>query len=111
MSDFQATLAQAASKNGELLSTLAQTDHAAPSLKQSSAYISDLETQIAALDKELKKLHETTEDERKDHLKYRDSTVKRFAHRLGGTKGKEKFASKQEVLYPLDAIVVCAVVC
>jgi len=107
MPDFRTTLAQAASKNGELLSTLAQTDHAAPGLKQSLAYISDLETQLAALDKELKKLHEVTEDERKDHLKYRDSTVKRFAHKLGGKKGKEKFVTKQEVLKHAVGYMYC----
>ncbi|KAK5721308.1 hypothetical protein LTR17_014678 [Elasticomyces elasticus] len=96
MSNFSATLAEAAAKNGELLSTLAQTDHAPPALKQNKAYISDLQTQLGALDQELKKLHAITEDERKDHLKYRDSTVKRFAHKLGGKKGTEKFVSKQE---------------
>ncbi|KAK5720519.1 hypothetical protein LTR17_014920 [Elasticomyces elasticus] len=96
MSTFSAALAEAATKNGELLSTLAQTDHAPPALKQNKAYISDLQTQLGALDQELKKLHAITEDERRDHLKYRDSTVKRLAHKLGGKKGTEKFVSKQE---------------
>ncbi|KAK4889289.1 hypothetical protein LTR27_011895 [Elasticomyces elasticus] len=96
MSTFSAALAEAATKNGELLSTLAQTDHAPPALKQNQAYISDLQTQLGALDRELKKLHAITEDERKDHLKYHDSTVKRLAHKLGGKKGTEKFVSKQE---------------
>lgn len=31
-----------------------------------------------------------------DHIKYRDSNVKRYFHKLGGSKGKEKFVSKQE---------------
>ncbi|KAK5728974.1 hypothetical protein LTR15_002115 [Elasticomyces elasticus] len=96
MSTFSAALAEAATKNGELLSTLARTDHAPPALKQNKAYISDLQTQLDALDQELKKLHVITEDERKDHLKYHDSTVKRLAHKLGGRKGTEKFVSKQE---------------
>ncbi|KAK5700770.1 hypothetical protein LTR97_005287 [Elasticomyces elasticus] len=96
MSTFSAALAEAATKNGELLSTLAQTDHAPPALKQNKAYISDLQTQLGALDQELKKLHAITEDERKDHLKYHDSTMKRLAHKLGGKRGTEKFVSKQE---------------
>jgi len=41
-------------------------------------------------------LHEITEDERKDHIKYRDSNVKRWIHKLQGSKGKDKFSSKQE---------------
>ncbi|TKA24832.1 hypothetical protein B0A50_06561 [Salinomyces thailandicus] len=96
MSQLSSTLREASDKNNELLSTLSQTEYAPPSLKQNTAYIDDLKSQIASTDKELKKLHETTEDERKEHLKYRDSTVKRFMHKLGGSSGKEKFASKQE---------------
>ena len=96
MSQLSSNLREAASRNHELLSALAKTDYAPTSLKQNTAYILDLQSQIKATDLELQKLHKTTEDERKDHLKYRDSTVKRFAHKLGGTKGKEKFTSRQE---------------
>lgn len=96
MSQFTQALANAAVRNRELLSTLAQTDYAATALQQNKSYTSDLESQIRATDKELKKLHTITEDERKDHLKYRDSTFKRYAHKLGGSKGQAKFSSKSE---------------
>ena len=96
MSQLSSTLAQASQRNHELLSTLSQTDYAAPALMQNIAYITNLQSQIAATAKKLKGLHAITEDERKDHVKYRDSTVKRFMHKLGGEKGKAKFASKQE---------------
>jgi hypothetical protein len=39
------------------------------------------------------RLHAITEDERKNHLKYRYSTVKRYLHKFGGR--QTKFASKQ----------------
>jgi hypothetical protein len=97
MAQLHTALAEASQRNSELLSVLAETDYATPALKQNVAYITDLSKQLAALKKDLAKLHAITEDERKDHLKYRDSTMRRFAHKLGGQKGKDKFASKQEV--------------
>lgn len=96
MSQLSQTLANAASHNHELLSVLAETDYAAKTLQQNTSYITDLEAQTKATEKELRKLHAITEDERKDHVKYRDSTFKRYAHKLGGRKGEAKFASKSE---------------
>jgi hypothetical protein len=96
MSQLTQALTNAATRNRELLSVLTQTDYADKTLQQNAAYISDLDTQIKATDKELKKLHALTEDERKDHVKYRDSTFRRYAHKLGGRKGEAKFASKSE---------------
>lgn len=96
MSDLTVSLQNAAAKNRELLATLAQTDYATTALKQNTSYYEDLERQLKITDGELKKLHRITEDERKDHLKYRDSTFKRYAHKMGGKKGSEKFTSKQE---------------
>lgn len=96
MSEFTTALASAANRNRELLSTLAETDYAATALRQNTSYISDLESQLKTTDKEIRKLHAITEDERKDHVKYRDSTFKRYAHKLGGRKGEAKFVSKSE---------------
>ncbi|KXT17658.1 hypothetical protein AC579_9048 [Pseudocercospora musae] len=96
MSQLDSTLREAADKNNELLAELRQTDYAPSSLKQNKSYISDLKAQIANTDKELARLHSITEDERKDHVKYRDSNVKRYMYKMGGTKGKDKFASKAE---------------
>jgi hypothetical protein len=96
MSQLTQALTNAASRNHELLSVLAETDYAAKTLQQNSSYITDLEAQTKATEKELRKLHAITEDERKDHVKYRDSTFKRYAHKLGGRKGEAKFASKSE---------------
>ncbi|KAK5155255.1 hypothetical protein LTS14_006210 [Recurvomyces mirabilis] len=96
MSSLRTTLAEAAEQNHDLIIILSRTDYAGPVLKENGSYTSDLSTQIGALNKELKQLHATTEDERKDHLKYRDSTVKRYAAKMRGHKGQEKLASQQE---------------
>ncbi|KAK6439741.1 hypothetical protein LTR95_004043 [Oleoguttula sp. CCFEE 5521] len=93
---FAMRLQSAAARNKELLSIIAQTDHAPSALSQNTVYIIDLDAQLNKTDVELKKLHAITEDERKDHVEYRDSTFKRYAHKMGGRKGQEKFTSKQE---------------
>ncbi|SMY21675.1 unnamed protein product [Zymoseptoria tritici ST99CH_1A5] len=96
MSQLSGTLREAADKNAELLSELSVTDYARSSLGQNVSYIVDLKAQIASTDEELARLHKITEDEKKDHIRYRDSNVKRWAHKLGGSKGKAKFESRSE---------------
>lgn len=118
MSQLNSALTANADKNRQLLSELAATDYAPPSLKQNIEYISDLKRQIANTDKELARLHTITEDERKvclnpyslsvlsapndshlfrwDHVKYRDSNLKRWGYKLQGSKGKDKYTSGQE---------------
>lgn len=91
MSTLSQQLSQAASRNHELLDTLRQTNYAPPAFEQNNAYISDLQQQITKTEANLKRYHTVTEAERKDHLKYKDSVVKRYAYKLGGSKGKEKF--------------------
>lgn len=96
MSNFGEQLSQAASKNHELLDILRQTDYAPPAYEQNNSYISDLQQQTAKTEQNLNKYHSVTEAERKDHLKYKESVVKRYAYKLGGSHGKEKFAVKSE---------------
>jgi hypothetical protein len=96
MSQLTQALTNAATRNSELLVVLAETDYAARTLQQNTSYIADLDAQFKATEKELHRLHAKTEYERKDHLKYRDSTFKRYAHKLGGSKGQAKFVSKSE---------------
>jgi hypothetical protein len=96
MSLLSERLSQAAGKNRELLTTLSKTDYAPPALKQNLAYIGDLQSQIYQTDNEIKKFHAITEQERKEHTKIRDSVARKYLHKLGGSKGEEKFKSKQE---------------
>ena len=65
MSQLNSALTANADKNRTLLSELAATDYAPPSLKQNIDYINDLKRQITNTDKELTRLHAITEDERK----------------------------------------------
>jgi len=88
------SLQHAAGKNQELLAVLSQTDNAPTALKQNSTYIHDLETQIANTDKEITRLHRITEDERKDHVKYEESTFTRYMYKMRGSKGVARFAEK-----------------
>jgi hypothetical protein len=88
------SLQHAAGRNQELLAVLSQTDNAPTALKQNSTYIADLETQIANTDKEITRLHRITEDERKDHVKYEESTFTRYMYKVRGSKGMARFAEK-----------------
>jgi hypothetical protein len=88
------SLQHAAGKNQELLAVLSQTDNAPTALKHNSKYITDLEGQIANTDKEIIRLHRITEDERKDHIKYEESTFTRYMYKVRGSKGMARFAEK-----------------
>ncbi|KAF1916438.1 hypothetical protein BDU57DRAFT_448785 [Ampelomyces quisqualis] len=92
MSSIQDKIQQAASQNASLLGDLQETDSALSQLQQQDAYINDLNHQIAVINKRVEKLKKTTAAELQDHEKYRDSTMRRFAHKATGR--KEKFAEK-----------------
>lgn len=90
----------AASQNSHLLSILSETDYAPPALGQHKRYIADLEGEIQKLDRSIKSLETKRAQELKDHEKYRDSTMKRFAYKV--SRRTEKFeakASKEEREY------------
>ena len=89
-----------ASKNEELLAALAETDYAPSALQQATAYMNDVESQIATETKNVSSLTAKVEKELHDHEKYRDSRMKRLAYKLGGKKEKfEATAEKEEREY------------
>ena len=92
MSSIQEKIQQAASQNASLLQGLQETDSAPSQLQQQDAYINDLNHQIAVINQRVNKLKQATAAELRDHEKYRDSTMRRFAHKATGR--KEKFAEK-----------------
>lgn len=92
MSSIQVKIQEAAEQNASLLQGLHETDAAPSQLRQQNAYIRDLDSQIANTTKRVTDLKRKTEAELKDHEKYRDSTIRRFAHKASGR--KEKFAEK-----------------
>jgi hypothetical protein len=92
MSSIQTKIQEAASQNASLLQGLHETDSAPSQLQQQNAYIRDLDNQISNINKRVADLKRKTATELKDHEKYRDSTLRRFAHKATGR--KEKFAEK-----------------
>ena len=100
MTSIQATIQNAAPRNQELLTILSQTDYAPPSLEHQKAYIADLEKDLKEIASRLATLQRQREKELKEHEKYRDSVMKRFAYKVA--RKKEKFearASKEEQDY------------
>lgn len=89
---IHAKIQEAASQNSYLLQGLHETDSAPSQLRQQDAYINDLNHQIASINAHVASLTKKTATELKDHEKYRDSNIRRFAHKATGR--KEKFAEK-----------------
>jgi hypothetical protein len=92
MTSIQTKIQEAANQNASLLQGLHDTDAAPSQLQQQNGYIKDLDQQIANINKRVADLKRKTATELKDHEKYRDSNLRRFAHKATGR--KEKFAEK-----------------
>ncbi|KAH8716812.1 hypothetical protein GQ44DRAFT_775940 [Phaeosphaeriaceae sp. PMI808] len=92
MSSIHTKIQEAASQNASLLQGLYETDSAPSQLQQQNAYIQDLDAQIAYTTQRVADLKRKTAIKLKDHEKYRDSTLRRLAHKATGR--KETFASK-----------------
>jgi len=100
MSSTQEHIQSASQRNQDLLHGLASTDHAPSALSQQNKYIADLEAQLKSSSRICYKAHLSTAKERADHLKYEESTVRRFAHRMTGQTEKfEEKVSKEEREY------------
>lgn len=94
MDPIQSKLQAAAPLNQDLLRALSETDYAKPALEQQKRYITDLEQQIQQLEKHLMALEEKRKKELKEHEKYRDSVMKRFAFKV--SRKQEKFNAQAE---------------
>ena len=94
MDPIQSKIQAAAPRNQDLLRALSETDYAKPALEQQNRYINDLEQQIQRLEKHLKALEEKRKKELKEHEKYRDSVMKRFAFKV--SRKQEKFNAQAE---------------
>lgn len=94
MASITEQLQSAAPHNERLLDILSQTDNAPLALEQQKRYIADLDGQLRDVSKQILKLKNEKEKERKDHEKYRDSVMKRWAYKVTGN--QEKFTAKAE---------------
>ncbi|KAJ4985620.1 hypothetical protein SVAN01_08895 [Stagonosporopsis vannaccii] len=92
MTSIQSKVHEAASQHAQLLQGLAETDQAPSQLQQQDAYLKDLKAQEGSTSKRVEDLRKKTNTELKDHVKYSESTFRRFAHKASGR--KERFAEK-----------------
>ncbi|KAI0890125.1 uncharacterized protein GGS22DRAFT_8788 [Annulohypoxylon maeteangense] len=91
---------EAVPRNRDLLAILSETDHAPPALEQQKRYIDDLNNELSTIQKRIVVLDEQRAKEFKEHKKYRDSVMKRFAYRVGGKTDKfQARANKEEQEY------------
>ncbi|KAI1208039.1 uncharacterized protein F4807DRAFT_163003 [Annulohypoxylon truncatum] len=84
----------AAPRNEDLLALLAETDHALPALEQQKRYIDDLNNELSNIQKRIVVLDAQRNKEFKEHKRYRDSVMKRFAYRVSGK--TDKFQARAE---------------
>ena len=97
MTETQEAILANATYHSRLLTTIGNLEYVPSAKKHQISYIDDLEGQSTTLQKEVGQLAEKTKKERKEHETLRDSTSRRFAHKLLGKAEKyEAKANKEE---------------
>lgn len=97
MSEAEEAIIANAAYHTRLLTAIGQFEYIPSAKKHQISYINDLEAQFATIQKEVAQFAEKTKKERKEHEALRDSTARRFAHKLLGKREKyEAMASKEE---------------
>jgi len=76
-----------------LLNIITGLEYVPQAKKQQAAYVKDLELQVLALKENITLLAAKTKKERKEHETLRDSTSRRFAHKLIGK--KQEYMAKE----------------
>ncbi|KAI1134491.1 hypothetical protein F5Y05DRAFT_206529 [Hypoxylon sp. FL0543] len=100
MASITNKIKEAAPRNRELLTILSETDHAPPTLEQHRRFINDLNNELTTIQRRIAVLDKQRLKEFKEHKKYRDSVMKRFAYRVSGKTDKfEAKAEKEEQEY------------
>ncbi|KAL7629508.1 hypothetical protein AAE478_001029 [Parahypoxylon ruwenzoriense] len=100
MTSVTSKIKEAFPRNTELLAILSETDHALPALEQQKQNLQHLDNELSVTRKRIAALHKQRVKEFKEHKKYRDSVMKRFAYRVSGKTGKfEAKAEKEEHEY------------
>lgn len=94
MTSITNKIKEAAPRNRELLAILSETDYAPPALEQQKRFIDDLNKELSNIQRRIAILDRQRIQEFKEHKKYRDSVMKRFAYRVSGK--TDKFQAKAE---------------
>ncbi|KAJ0113813.1 hypothetical protein J7T55_010057 [Diaporthe amygdali] len=97
---LEAKIRDTSERNVELLNILHQTDSSVPDLEAQKRHVADLEKQVAQAAERLKQIGYRRKQELREHEKYRDSVLRRFAFKVGGKAEKfEARAAKEEREY------------
>ena len=107
MSETQEAILANAAYHSRLLTTIADLEYVPSAKKHQISYIEDLEGQSATLQKEVAQLAEKTKKERKEHETLRDSTGRRFAHKLLGKAEKYEAKANKEERYGVCDFTSC----
>ncbi|KAF2124373.1 hypothetical protein P153DRAFT_370823 [Dothidotthia symphoricarpi CBS 119687] len=104
MTSVQEKIQHISGQHAQLLQGLQETESSPSQLQQQTAYLTELNAQIARTHKRVQDLTRITNKELEDHKKYSESRYRRFAHKASGRKARfaEK-AAKEEREY-FDAI-------
>ncbi|KAI0841920.1 hypothetical protein F5Y06DRAFT_163704 [Hypoxylon sp. FL0890] len=94
MTSITSKIKDAAPRHRDLLTILSDTDYALPALEQQRRFIDDLSNELSTIRRRIAMLDRQRLKEFKEHKKYRDSVMKRFAYRISGK--TDKFQAKAE---------------
>ena len=101
VSEAQEAILANATYHSRLLTTIGHLEYVPSAKKHQIGYIEDLEGQLATIQREVAQLAEKTKKERKEHETLRDSTGRRFAHKLLGKAEKYEAKANKEERYGL----------
>lgn len=90
--------------NERFLKILSESDYVVSALQQNNSYIATLRKQIAEQEKTFQQVSLQRGKEYKDHEKYRDSHMRKFAYRLTGKKDQFNANATAEEREWLDAV-------
>jgi hypothetical protein len=93
----------AAEYHSQLISQLERLGNVPEQLEQQNKLIKSLNVSLGKSEDNIKKLHEETGKQRKEHQEMQNSATKKFAYTLTGRKSKYlALAGKEERLGPVD---------
>ncbi|KAF5329452.1 hypothetical protein D9619_009108 [Psilocybe cf. subviscida] len=91
--ESQEAIVSNANYHTRLLQTISDLEYVPSARKQQTTYVGDLRGELAKKKALVEELVKTTAKERKDHQTLRDSTSRRFAHKIMGK--REKYEAKE----------------
>jgi hypothetical protein len=100
--ESQEAIVSNANYHTRLLQTISDHEYVPAARKQQMTYVEDLRRELNNKKALVTELEKTTAKERKDHATLRDSTSRRFAHKIMGKKEKYEARESKEERYVID---------